>query len=266
MKVFVLGSSGMLGRYVDKYFRNRGYDVVSITRKELDASLITEEDIYSIGIAEDDVVINCIGLIKQRKEVKDVDFLLVNSLFPRMMADVCEKIGVKFIHVTTDCVFSGSKGNYTETSAHDADDLYGRSKSLGEPKNATVIRTSIIGEERNNFLSLLEWVKSQAGNVILGFTNHYWNGITCLQFAKICEKIIKGYLFWRGVRHIHSPNAVSKYDLVKMISDIYNLKIEINKHETPEKCDRTIKSEFKESALEVIPLYEQLIETKEFKL
>jgi hypothetical protein len=96
------------------------------------------------------------------------------------------------------CVFNGAEGGYVESSPHTAMDIYGRSKSLGESESATIIRTSIIGEELSNKLSLVEWVKSQAGKSVNGYLNHFWNGITCLQFAKICDYMLKNDLFWKG--------------------------------------------------------------------
>lgn len=266
MRVFVLGSSGMLGRYVSKYLKDVSRDVVCVTRKELNAMYTTEEDVTLLGIASGDVVINCVGLIKQRSDIEDLDFLLVNSIFPVVVARVCEEVGANFIHITTDCVFDGSIGSYTESSDHSAIDIYGRSKSMGETENATIIRTSIIGEERVNFLSLLEWVRSQAGKTINGFTNHYWNGITCLTFAKICDYMIENKLFWRGVKHIHSPETVSKFELVNMISEIYDLGISVVEYETPEKCDRSLKSERTDVVIAVDPLYQQIKETKNFEL
>ena len=135
------------------------------------------------------------------------------------------------IHVTTDCVFSGKDGNYDENSLHDETNDYGTSKSLGELCKATIIRTSIIGEETINKRSLLEWVRSNRGGEINGFTNHMWNGVTCLQLSKIIEKMIREKFYWEGVRHTFSPRSVSKYELVSLINEIYDLNIKVNKFE-----------------------------------
>ena len=266
MRVFILGSSGMLGRYVDSYLRQVGYSVVSVTRAELSASRTSYFNVMSLGMERGDVVINCMGVIKQREDRDATEFILVNSVFPRMVANVCEVVEARFIHITTDCVFTGEEGGYVESSPHLAMDVYGRSKSLGEPENATIIRTSIIGEELFNKLSLVEWVKANAGKTLNGFINHFWNGITCLQFAKVCDHIIKNKLFWRGVKHVHSPNKISKFGLILAISNIYDLGVNVKEFKTSEKCDRSLKSERTDVIIEVPHLYEQLKEMKNFNI
>ena len=114
---------------------------------------------------------------------------------------------------------------------------------------------------------MFEWVKSNKNKEINGFMNHFWNGITCLQFAKIVEQIIKDNLFWKGVRHIFSPKAVSKYELLKMINDIYDFNIKINKTNTDELCDKSLSTIYNENNLfKIIDLKEQINEMKIFKL
>ncbi len=262
MRVLVLGINGMLGRYVYSYFSDQ-YEVVGTTRRELDATTITSS-ILASNINSDDVIINCVGLIKQRSAPRQFDFVAVNSLFPLLLQEVCSKIGAKLIHITTDCVFDGLKGGYNEESTHDANDIYGRSKSLGEPEEATVIRTSIIGEELSGFLSLLEWAKSCKDKRVAGYTDHIWNGITCLEFAKICEKIISEDLFWTGIKHVISPTSVNKYELVQMISDVYELNIDVMPHVTEVKCDRTLSSIREDINIKVPELKEQLLEMRAF--
>lgn len=267
MKIFIFGSNGMLGRYVNSYFKFNNYDVVALTRKEISITDMTESELHAklfhMGMKEGDVVINCIGTIKQRKDVDDIIFIYINSIFPRILANVCEKMNVNMIHPTTDCVYDGLKGGYTENDLHNATDVYGKTKSLGEPNNATVIRSSIIGEEIGQSRSLVEWVKSNKDKTVNGYTNHYWNGVTCLQFAKICEHIINTNSFWKGVKHLFSPTKVNKYELVKMISDIYELNITVNSF-TPEiPCYRDINSIDKVSIF-IPELSEQILDMKEF--
>ena len=132
-------------------------------------------------------------------------------------------------------MFSGKIGNYNENSQHDADDIYGITKSLGEDKTMCIIRTSIIGEETNNKNSLIEWLIKQKNGTIDGYENVFWNGVTCLQLAKIIEQIIKNNTYWIGVRHILSPNTVSKYELCEYINEIYQLNINIHKKDIPYK-------------------------------
>jgi len=266
-KVFVLGSNGMLGRYVYTYFKSKGCFTTQITRTIIDAAKTSELDIrhklFKLGVGERDVVINCIGLIKQRKDATALDFLHVNSTFPLMLANVCKKIGAHLIHPSTDCVFDGLDGPYNEEFKHNADDVYGRTKSLGEPENATVIRTSIIGEELKNQLSFVEWVKSEKGNEVNGFTNHKWNGVTCLEFAKICEQIIKRNLYWRGVVHLMSPEPITKYQMVEYVSNIYGLGITIKAMETPNKCDRSLSS-IQNVEIDIKSLKTQIQEMKDY--
>jgi len=244
MKVFILGSKGMLGTYVTSYLTEKGYDIVELTRKEIDAGDVNVQIrsiLASFGAHKGDVVINCIGAIKpQVDKLGDLNAIKVNSLFPYVLANACEEKGYKLIHITTDCVFSGNDGNYDENSPHDCIDVYGKTKSLGEPSNCTVVRTSIIGEEFGTSRSLIEWVKSQEGNTINGYINHQWNGLTCYQVAKVFDDIITNEKYWDGVRHIHSPNSLNKFELVQSIIEAHELNIEVNPVDAPTKCDRSI--------------------------
>lgn len=268
MKIYVLGSKGMLGRYVMTYLNDK-YEVIGLTRNQIDVSNINEEVLYAklfhLGLKENDVIINCVGTIKPMVDaLGDLNAIQVNSVFPRLLASVCEGMKVKLIHPTTDCVFTGLKGKYNENDIHDISDVYGRTKSLGEPNNCTVIRTSIIGEEVGQGRSLVEWVKSSSNTTVFGFTNHYWNGVTCLEFAKVCEKIIRTNGYWKGVRHLHS-NTLNKKELVETISKVYELNITVTPKETPVMCDRSITTMFSTLDLMLIPTLEQQIkEMKEF--
>jgi len=180
------------------------------------------------NLNEDDVIINCSGIIPQKSnETEYKKFIKVNTLFPHKLNEYSKMFKLKFIHITTDCVFDGSEGNYTEYNEHTAKTIYGISKSLGEPKEATIIRTSIIGHESYGKKSLLEWIFKNKDKTINGYTNHYWNGITCLTLSKIIHFIIKNNEYWSGIKHIFSPNALSKYDICKYVNDLYNLNMTI---------------------------------------
>jgi dTDP-4-dehydrorhamnose reductase len=168
--------------------------------------------------------------------------IFLNALLPHQLAKTCAALDIKMISITSDCVFAGKSGSYTESSPHDPLDAYGKSKSLGETKDCMVIRTSIIGEEIHKNASLVEWVKSQAGKSVNGFTNHYWNGITTKQFASVCHQILEKNLYENGLFHVHS-DTVCKADLVEMINQKFNLGISINRIETPESVDRTMTTE-----------------------
>ncbi len=252
--IIIFGSTGMLGSNIAKYFEefeticliNRDqYDVYKDDIKKLEKLLYPLRSINNNKNKEFNILINCVGLIPQRK-VDNVDkYYEINAFFPHRLSYVCNKLGIKMIHITTDCVFSGKKGKYTEWDTKDAKDLYGTTKSLGEPENCTVIRTSILGREKRNNKSLVEWIISQKGKEVRGYTNHYWNGVTCLQLASIIGDIIDRNLFWKGVRHIYTSGSYTKYDIVKLINAKYKLGITLIEHKTGESCDKTLHSLYK---------------------
>jgi len=221
MKILLFGRYGMLGNYV--YHKlSQYYDIIFFTRKEYDIESNDYEKLNFL-IKNIDVIINCAGIIPH-KSTNIKENISVNALFPQLLNCICIQQNIKFIHITTDCVFSGDRGNYKEDDIHDSTYIYGITKSTGEPKGACIIRTSIIGEEIKSKVSLLEWTKSQ--NKIYGYTNHYWNGITCFQLSEIIFEIIEKNMYWKGVRHIYGEK-VSKYNLIKKIIKIYNLNVEL---------------------------------------
>tara|TARA_Y100000593_G_C4235388_1_gene299223 strand:- start:31 stop:867 length:837 start_codon:yes stop_codon:yes gene_type:complete len=249
MKVAVLGQNGMLGHVVKDVLQlNHFAQVEGFGRETLD---IYPRKLNDMGTKlslllnhKTDYVINCIGAIKPTFNLSsDLSIpIYTNAVFPHQLAIWGELTGTKIIHITTDCVFSGSLGKYTETSVHDALDEYGKSKSLGEPKNAMVIRTSILGPEmggRNR--SFLSWIKGQDGKTVNGFTNHYWNGLTTLELAHHLVDIIDADLWTPGVFHVFSED-VTKYDMVKKIADAYQLDIGVEEHETDHPVDRTLRT------------------------
>lgn len=221
MKIIIFGANGMLGNYIYLILKNN-FIVNKCIREDFDLfknDWINLKDI----INNYDIVINCIGIIPQKNEENIKKYLTVNSKFPHFLEKICLINNSKLIHITTDCVYNGEKGFYKNSNIHDSKNIYGISKSLGEPLNSTVIRTSIIGEELNNKKSFLEWVINSKKE-INGYLNHLWNGVTCLQLAKIIELIIKENNFWKGVKNISSPNILNKYQLAVKIRDIYKLK------------------------------------------
>jgi dTDP-4-dehydrorhamnose reductase len=268
MKVFVLGATGMLGSYLKKFLETK-YTVIALSRNELDAAQTSQKNIEQVLInhaaAAGDIIINAVGTIKPRvDELGELNAILVNSVFPHLLSSAGENLQVKMIHITTDCVFTGFRGQYDENDVHDISDVYGRTKSLGEPANCSNIRTSIIGEEKNNQRSLIEWIKANKGKEVFGFTNHQWNGVTCLQLAKLIDQIIAENLFWKGVRHIHSPRSLNKLELVKLVSDVYQLNMTVLPKETPVKCDRTLTTLY--PTFTIPDLAVQLEETRNFTL
>jgi len=232
MKVILFGSTGMLGNYMDGYLSNY-YTVHCIKRSDFDIDKDEWAKLYEIlwSVATaGDIVVNCAGAIPQRCDGGDNrHYIRVNTVFPHKLNEYANILSLKFIHISTDCVFSGNvSGGYDETSVHDAETMYGLTKSLGEDPTMCIIRTSIVGEETYNKKSLIEWLISKRDGVIDGYTDFWWNGITCLQLCKIVEWVVCDNKYWRGVRHFYSPNAVSKYQLCSYINEIYDLNIVIN--------------------------------------
>lgn len=271
-KLIIFGSNGMLGNYMTKYFQTM-FHVIPLTRNNFDITFDNLQNLETIfvkyNINSESCIINCCGIIPQRNETNTDKYYLVNALFPQMLAKLCRKYGSKLILPTTDCVFDGSKGNYIETDIHTETNAYGNSKSLGEVSDFTVIRTSIIGEELQNQKSFLEWVRKNGDEnmSINGYTNHLWNGITCLQYCKIVEKIIKDNLFWNGIKHLYSPQSKNKYELACIIKNVYNLQMAIIPTTTENSIDKTLQSIYNSNAIFDIPtletqIYEQMIFSK----
>ena len=268
-KIILFGSTGMLGRYIYSYFINTpqttltkiNFRISNDTLESLEKVLMENE------INDETCVINCIGLIPQRKSVLSMDkeYFLVNSVFPHLLWSICKKYNAKMIQPTTDCVYSGKGGFYMEHDEPDENNAYGSSKSLGEPNGCTILRTSIIGKELVNKKSFLEWVISNNNNKINGFTNHALNGITCLEYCKIIEQIITKNLFWNGVRHIYSPTPKSKYELACIIADTFSLTIEIEPLESSVASNKTLLSNY-DKLFEIPELEEQINDLKGFIL
>lgn len=268
-KIILFGSTGMLGRYVYSFFSASKYRVICINARITNESLPrVEEWLETEGIDEKTCVINCVGQIPQRTSngFDNKTYFLINSLFPHILWGVCKKHSAKMIQPTTDCVFSGKKigGKYTDNDAHDESSLYGMSKSLGEPLESTVIRTSIIGREKNNKKSFLEWVLNSKGE-ISGWSNHYWNGITCLEYCRVLLKIIEGNLFWKGVRHIYSPTPASKYEMACFIKEAFGMNIIIHNTISTETVYKTLTS-IETDLFNIQPLEKQIKELVSFEL
>jgi len=269
-KIIVFGSAGMLGRYITSYFRQKtDFEVVAITRKEFDVTTGSVQQLRDVLCRHhtdaNTVVFNAVGVIPQSKPRQASDYYVVNFHFSVTLSRVVRELGAHYILPATDCVFSGKQGNYNESSVMDCETDYGHSKRMGESVKGTIIRVSIIGENPKG-ISLLEWAKSQRGKTVQGYTNHLWNGITCLEYAKFLDQIITNNKLWEGVRHIHSPRVVSKAELLQMISDAFELDLKIDCVETESKCDRSLCSLYQicNSDYQVPPLEVQLMELKAF--
>lgn len=266
-KVLILGSTGMLGNAAARYFlNNENYHVTTTYRNQ--AVAFTGNAIYFDILAGSldklpagfDYVINCIGIIKPFMAQDPVAAIKINSLLPWQLAKWCNDHGMKLIHITTDCVYSGKKGKYVESDLHDALDDYGKSKSLGECVNeAMILRTSIIGEEIHKNASLVAWAKSQKGQTVGGFSTHLWNGITTDQYAVICDKIIQNGWYEKGLFHVFAKDDVTKLQLMQYFNEKFNLGLTIEE-KTPPAVDRTMRTEKELCAKLEIPTVKEMID------
>jgi len=176
-----------------------------------------------------DFVINCVGLVKQIDQVHDpLQTIPINSLLPHRLANLCDVAGARLVHISTDCVFSGTKGMYNETNVADANDLYGRSKYLGEVDypHAITLRTSIIGHELDGARSLVGWFLSQTGSV-KGFKRAIFSGLPTVEIAQlICDHVIP-HPELHGLYHV-SADPINKFDLLTLVAQAYEKTIDIN--------------------------------------
>lgn len=220
--IAILGMNGMLGSMLAKTW---GSDFRVFDHTEFDA-----EDPDLEALKDYDYIINAIGVTKPYcYDIRRA--IAVNSLFPY-------KLPHTTIQIATDCVFSGAKGNYLESDRHDATDVYGKTKSLGEALHIKNLRCSIIGPEIKNFNSFLEWFLAQ--KEVSGFTNHRWNGVTTYHFSKICQGIIREKIQLPYLQHIVPADSVTKAELCHLTAKVYKKDIAINDVKAPEKIDRTL--------------------------
>ena len=234
MRLLILGGSGMLGHQLWRGLHAQHDTWVTLRRPVADfavhnlfdeAKAIQLDDITddtalerALGQAKPEAVINCVGLIKQRDEASDEALTLcVNAEFPHRLAKRCGEAGARLIHFSTDCIFAGTKGNYTESDPSDAADLYGQSKHQGEVADAhsVTLRTSVIGHELGTNLALLDWFLSQRGQAISGFTKAIYSGFTTLEMARIVDRILTQHPALSGVWHVASE-PISKFDLLQL--------------------------------------------------
>ena len=281
MKVLILGGEGMLGHKVFQILSPRFDTCVTFQQaggawtrypvyKEIEPkrllagvnALNFESVIRAFAGARPDVVINCIGIIKQLKEAKDpVISIQLNALFPHRLADLCAATGTRLFHMSTDCVFSGKKGNYTEADIPDPDDLYGRTKLLGEVDRpgCLTLRTSIFGRDFVKDNALLEWFLSQRGKTIKGYTRAIYTGFPTQILARIMGDLIEHYPDLEGLYQVASA-PISKYELLVRIRDAMNLPVEIE----PEGnffCDRSLDAaRFVAATGYTIPSWDEMIQ------
>lgn len=279
MRVLVLGVSGMLGNAVmDVFSQDLFYETWGTLRSVSALRYFSEEQrsrllvgvdvldqdalVRTLEAVRPDVVINCVGLIKQLADAKDpLSTLPVNAMFPHRLARLCGLAGIRMIHVSTDCVFSGRKGAYTEGDLSDAEDLYGKSKFIGELHelpHAITLRTSIIGHELNSNFALVDWFLSQTADV-RGYAKAIFSGLPTVELASV----IKDYVLTRpelhGLYHVAAA-PIAKLELLRLIADQYKKAIDIVPDERLV-IDRSLNCErFQQATGYVAPTWPKLIE------
>ncbi|MEN6324657.1 MAG: SDR family oxidoreductase [Syntrophomonas sp.] len=259
-RVLILGGSGMLGhKLYMRLSRQEQLDVYATFRQidkvewffppSLTSGLIGNIDANNFESIADvterikpDLLINCIGIIKQLPAASNhLMSIYINALLPHKLAELCRKNAARMLHISTDCVFSGSRGNYRESDDKDAADLYGRTKALGEVNypHCLTLRTSIIGHEINTRYGLLEWFLASAGQV-QGYRRHIYTGLTTTELSNFIIKHLIPKWSLHGIYHL-SSQPISKYELLNCIKQIYKKQIEI-KADDALFCDRSLDS------------------------
>jgi dTDP-4-dehydrorhamnose reductase len=277
MRILVLGSSGMLGNAVMRVLSEKtDWQVYGTVRtesfKRFFQANIAERLLTGVDVEQHDsltqvfirtrpdVVINCIGLVKQLAEADNpLQAIPINTLLPHRLARLCELSSARLVHMSTDCVFAGDKGGYCESDISDAKDLYGRSKYLGEVRypHTITLRTSIIGHELQSAHGLVDWFLSQQGKCS-GYTQAIFSGVPTVVLAKIIRDVVIPRPELHGVYHV-AARPISKYDLLKLITQVYSKSIEIVADDRLV-IDRSLNAErFCEATGYIAPEWEEMI-------
>lgn len=279
MKILVIGANGMIGSTVLRVLseskdwqvggtvRNGGvrkFFPEPIGERIIDGVDVENVDalIKVLNSVRPDVVVNCAGLTKHKPEAEDpLVSIPVNALMPHRLAGLCKLVGARLIHVSTDCVFSGGKGNYTEDDFADARDVYGKSKALGEVlyPNTVTLRTSTIGHEFQTRHGLLEWFLSQSDRC-KGYNGAVFSGLPTVVFAQLIRDVVIPHPELYGLYHV-AAQAINKYDLLRMIAEVYGKKVEIEA-DSRLIIDRSLNAErFRVATGYVAPAWEEMIQT-----
>lgn len=277
-RILIIGAGGMLGHKLCQLLTS--HEIVGTVRKDKDyykgysevfanTSLIEHVDVLdtvrlqsTIKDIAPDVTINCVGVIKQLKEAKDpVVSIKINALLPHQIANICEESGSRLIQISTDCVFDGMKGSYSETDHPNAADIYGRTKCLGEVTDrdhCITLRTSIVGRELNTTSGLVEWFLSNKGKKVKGFQKAIYTGFTTIALCNIINELIENCPDLSGLYQV-SSEPINKYDFICKLRDAMNLDIEIEP-ETDFFMDRSLLCDrFKEETQFIPPSWDEMI-------
>jgi dTDP-4-dehydrorhamnose reductase len=283
MKILVLGASGMLGNAMLRVMSAQETWSVFGTVRGIDPALHAaaprallipgvhadqpDSLLAAFAQARPDVVINCVGLVKQLSNAEDpLVAVPINTLLPHRLARMCEMARARLVHVSTDCVFSGKQGNYTESDLADAQDVYGRSKLLGEVDypHAVTLRTSIIGHELRSAYGLIDWFLSQQARV-KGYTEAVFSGLPTCELARVVRDFVIPHASLRGVYHV-AAEPISKHDLLQIVNREYGKNLQI-KPDDQVKINRSLDaSRFRETTGYVASAWPDLIaKMREFR-
>jgi len=278
MRLVILGGTGMLGHALWEIIPSRIPDTYTTIRKGrkdygcddlyADDKVIEYVDITDLQLLKGvfnairpDVILNCIGITKRREEADNpIPSIVINALFPHKLARLASELNARLIHFSTDCVFDGTAGHYTDAAPATATDLYGRTKALGEVQGANVItlRSSFIGRELSEGTELLEWFLAQKGQV-RGFRNAIYTGLTTLELSRIVVNLVKEYPGASGLYNV-SSEPISKFDLLTMIGKKMHPSVEVLPEESFY-CDRSLDSSaFRRQFHYRPPSWEQMID------
>ena len=257
-RILVLGKDGMLGTMVSKYFTSLNEYEVYLTSRRDDLTVFND-NVRKFDVSKDpleilineinpDFLINCIGIIKPEINEDNKESIEkainINTYFPLKISQLPKNKNFKYIQIGTDCVFSGGVGDYLEDASQDANDIYGKTKIGGETEHADkyILRGSIVGPESGDGKSLLNWFLSQNSNKVNGFSDHMWNGITTLNFAKIVDGMIKNNNFNFHTQHVVPKDEVSKYDLLIYFKKYFDVDVIIEKSNSSNSVNRSLKT------------------------
>ncbi|MDN3686517.1 dTDP-4-dehydrorhamnose reductase family protein [Cyclobacterium jeungdonense] len=270
-KVLILGSTGMLGHQVYYKFNSLNkFEIFDISfrrqlRKESIICDITKlDELEKLLVKIDpDYIINCVGILIKGSSEDPANAIFINAYFPHWLASTAALVHAKLIHISTDCVFSGKSGGYQETDYRDADDVYGRSKALGEINDSTnlTLRTSIVGPElKANGEGLFHWFMNQQ-NTINGFKKSYWGGVTTVELSNVIAFCLDQESV--GLINISNGEKISKYDLLNIFKEIFNKKIDINSVDGKE-IDKSLISNRNDFKYSVPSYFQMIFEMKKF--
>jgi dTDP-4-dehydrorhamnose reductase len=273
MNIAVLGAHGMAGHVISKYLKSKGHSVVDVARTDtritadFEDRCSVDQMLDQLRLEHVDYVINCVGLLVKDSIDRPDRAACLNSWLPHYLEHRLSNTATKLVHLSTDCVFDGSKGNYTETDTHTEKNSYGRSKSLGEVNNHKDItfRMSIIGPElKASGTGLFNWFLNRSDLEVNGWENAWWNGITTLQLAKCIDLYMHNPTI-SGVYHLVNNNVkINKYELLCKINEIYSVNKTVIRTTGPKPVDKILVDTRQQFNFAIPDYHVQLTELRDF--